>query len=308
MALSNVVISGGTGFVGTRITQLLRAAGTNVKVLTRSNQSSLPTGAEPTQWAPSNPSDTEWYSALANADLVINLAGHPVVCRWDDKSRDAIISSRVDSTAAIVRAIESLPPEQRPKCLASASAIGFYGTSETADFDEASTPGQGFLVDVCKKWEAAADTLTVPETRVVKIRIGVVMGVGGGALGRMLPAFQFFVGGPVGTGQQWVPWVHIDDLANIFIKAGEDSTMNGVYNGTAPNPVTMSQLAESLGSALGRPSLFPVPGFVLKGLYGDGASVVLEGARVLPNRLLGQGFDFSYPRIDDCMKAVADAV
>lgn len=318
MSLQNVVIAGGTGFIGSRLTSALLAQGASVTVLTRSAAAgaSLPPGATPRVWAPDKLAAVGddwlgWEQALAGADLVVNLAGTPVVARWDPAGRAAIVQSRVASTRALVAAVAALPPERRPRCLVSASAVGYYGVSATAEFDEdCAPPDCDFLADVCKQWEsAAAEGLrAVPETRLVVVRIGVVMGVGGGALARMLPAFQFFVGGPVGSGQQWVSWVHIDDLVRVFIRAGEDESMRGVYNGTAPVPVTMARLSEALAGALKRPNLFPVPEFVLKVAFGEAASVVLDGQRVLPKRLMDHGFQYEYPDVESAMKAVAAEV
>lgn len=315
MSLQNVVIAGGTGFIGRRLTAALLAKGASVTVLTRfaSSAAKLPQGATARVWAPDKRSAVGndwlgWQEALAGADLVVNLCGEPVVTRWNDEGRRAIVHSRVSTTNALVEAIKSLPSEKRPRCMASPSAVGYYGVSPVAEFDEAATAAKDdFLADVCVQWEkAAVDGLrTVPETRLVIVRIGVVMGVGGGALERMLPVFKMFMGGPVGSGQQWVSWVHIDDVVRVFIRAGEDASMQGVYNATSPKPVTMGQLSGALAGALGRPNMFPVPGFVLQAVYGDAASVVLDGQKVLPKRLLGMGFKFEHADIDSAMKAVA---
>lgn len=316
MALSHVVVAGGTGFVGSRLVRALVSAGTRVTVLTRSRSSAggLPKEVAAVVWAPDKLAAVGndwvgWERSLAGADLVVNLCGEPVVSKWDDAGKKRILESRVKSTRALAEAIAKMSEEERPKCFASASAVGYYGSSAVAEFDENASPAENdFLADVCVQWEkAATEPLQAVEgTRVVIVRTGVVMGVGGGALARMLPAFKFFVGGPIGSGKQWVSWVHIDDLTKIYIEAGENESMEGVYNATAPNPVTMGQMSQSLASALNRPNLFPVPGFVLKAVLGGASSIVLEGQKVLPKRLLAGGFKFNYEKVDSAMQAVAE--
>lgn len=312
MSLSKVVIAGGTGFIGTQLSKALLSQSSSVTILTRKPPTSSKISANYQSWsAKANESEdlSEWEQALMDADLVVNLCGHPVVSRWTPEGKDLIVNSRVETTEALVNAIKKIPSERRPKCFIGSSAVGYYGVSQDAKFDETSAPAKGdYLSDVCVKWEkATTDGLAgVEGVRTAIVRIGVVMGVGGGALERMLPAFKLFVGGPVGTGQQWVPWVHIDDLVRVFIQVGEDGSKTGAFNATAPTPVTMGELANALGKALGRPSLFPVPGFVLKLAFGEGADVVLQGQQVIPKRLTESGFEFTYADIDSAMKAVAD--
>lgn len=310
MTLQKVVIAGGTGFVGTQLTNTLLSTDTSVTILTRSAATSIPPGAQRLIWDPASPRLPSISAALANADLVVNLAGHPVISRWSDEGKQLITSSRINATSALVDAIIALDPQERPKAMASASAVGFYGPSLDATFDETSAPADDFLADLCVKWEDAARSRAsqMPETRLSIVRIGIVMGKGGGALANMMPFFNIFLGGPVGSGDQIVSWVHIDDLVKLFIRAGEQPEMSGVYNGTAPNPVSMKSLSDALGAAMKRPSLFPVPPFVLKLAFGEGANVLLQGQRVLPNRAMRDGFEFQYPNIEDALKAVvADA-
>jgi len=171
--------------------------------------------------------------------------------------------------------------------------VGFYGTSETARFTEASASGSDFLAEICRAWEAAADQASAG-CRVVKLRIGIVLGPDGGALGKMLPVFRTGFGGPVGSGKQWMSWIHRTDLCRLIAEALEDPAFSGVYNAVAPTPTTMGGFALALGKALGRPSLLPVPGPILQLLLGDGAQVVLEGQQVVPERLTAQGFQFHY--------------
>lgn len=314
MSLQKVVIAGGSGFIGKRLTATLLSQGASVVVLSRSpaTADSLQDGVTTHVWAPvegeAGGDGQGWEKALADADLVVNLAGTRVVSQWDEPRRRSIRDSRVKSTSALADAIGRLPPERRPRCLVSASGVGYYGISTTAEFHEGSaSPDDDFLADVCREWESAATEglRDVPETRLVVVRIGVVMGAGGGAFSRMFPAFRSFLGGPIGSGHQWVSWVHIDDLVRLFIRAGEDESMNGVYNGTAPEPVRMTRFSKAIAGALNRPNLFPVPSFVIKMKYSDGASVVLDGQRVIPRRVIEHGFQYKYPEVEDAMKAVA---
>ncbi len=184
-----------------------------------------------------------------------------------------------------------------------ASAIGYYGTSETATFDETSGPGQDFLAEVCKNWEAAAAPVQAAGVRLVILRIGIVLGMGG-AIAKMLPAFKLFAGGPIGTGRQWFSWIHREDLVSLIIRAVTDSAMIGTYNATAPNPVRMADFCHQLGTAMQRPSWLPVPAFALEVLLGDGAQVVLEGQDVRPQRTVAAGFEYQYPDVPEAIAQV----
>lgn len=314
MSIGKAVVAGGTGFIGSRLVKALVDKGTSVTVLTRSASSAshLPKDVTVQTWAPDKLKAVgqdwlNWENSLKGADLVVNLCGTPIVAKWDEDGKRSIVESRLKATQALVDAIKALPVEDRPKCVVSPSAVGYYGVSDNAQFNEqASLARNDFLASVCEQWEAAAAPLRNLEgVRLVTVRIGVVMGLGGGAMARMLPFFQFFLGGPIGRGSQWVSWIHIDDLVNMFITAGESDTMTGVYNGTAPNPVTMSELSASLARALNRPNLFPVPGVLLKLVFGPAADVVLEGQRVLPEHWLADGHTFKYGTIDAAMSAIA---
>jgi uncharacterized protein (TIGR01777 family) len=239
--------------------------------------------------------------ALAAAEGVVNLAGEPIAeKRWTPAHRQVLLDSRLETTRLLVEAMARLP--QPPPVLVNASAIGFYGTSLEARFEESSPAGDDFLGQLCRRWEEAASAAPSP-CRVVILRLGIVLGPDGGALGKMLPVFRLGFGGPVGSGRQWMSWIHRHDLCRLIATALEDSAWSGVYNAVAPEPTRMAIFAAALGRCLGRPSLLPVPAPVLQILLGDGAQVVLEGQQVLPSRTLAQGFRFQYPELNGALAA-----
>ena len=302
-----VAITGATGFVGTRLVQYLHQQGHDLVVLSREGDRArrvFPTLAFPRV-------DTvtykplalgEWQGAIAGCDGVVNLAGAPIAERWTPAHKQAIQDSRIRATQVLVEAMAAAEP--KPQVLVSASAIGYYGTSETARFDETSQPIEtDFLSQICQQWEAAAQQAETHGIRVVIPRFGIVLGQGG-ALARMLTPFRLFAGGPIGSGRQWFSWIHIDDLVALLAQALTDTTMAGIYNGTAPKPVRMGEACAALGQAMDRPSWLPVPEFVIQALLGDAAIVVLEGQQVLPNRTQASGFTYQYGDIASAMAAV----
>jgi uncharacterized protein (TIGR01777 family) len=305
-----VAIAGATGFVGSRLVEKLQAAGHQVVVLSRDAARArrvFPASAYPNLevvgYTPAESGD--WQKSIAGCDAVVNLAGVPIAEeRWTEARQQAILDSRKLTTEKLVEAIVNANP--KPSVFVSASAIGYYGTSETAEFDENSPPGNDFLAAVCKDWEAAAQpaknagTSAQPAknagTRLAILRLGIVLGMGG-ALAKMLPAFKLFAGGPIGTGKQWFSWVHREDVVDLILYALQNPQVEGVLNATAPNPVRMNELCQTLGEVLNRPSWLPVPGFALELLLGDGAKVVLEGQKVLPKQTLASGFQYQYPTL-----------
>lgn len=307
-----VAITGGTGFVGSGLVKALQAAGHTVLVLTRDVAKArkiFPATAFPnvTPVAYTPAASGAWQATIAGCDGVVNLAGAPISERWTAAHKRAMMASRQVGTEKLVEAIAQA--DVKPKVLVSASAIGYYGTSETATFDETSTPiANDFLSQICQAWETAAlKVKDLDGVRLVIPRIGIVLG-DGGALERMLTPFRLFAGGPIGSGKQWFSWVHRDDLVAILMRALTDESMSGVYNATAPQPVRMGQACEALGQALNRPSWLPVPDFVIEALLGDGAIVVLEGQQVLPKHLQAAGFEYQYPTVGQAMKAVVEAL
>ncbi|MCW6052382.1 TIGR01777 family oxidoreductase [Lyngbya sp. CCAP 1446/10] len=295
-----VAIAGATGFVGSRLVEKLQAAGHQVVVLSRDAAKAgrvFPASAYPNlevvAYTPAESGD--WQNSIAGCDAVVNLAGVPIAEeRWTEARQQAILDSRKLTTEKLVEAIVNANP--KPSVFVSASAIGYYGTSETAEFDENSPAGNDFLATVCKEWEAAAQPAKNAGTRLAILRLGIVLGMGG-ALAKMLPAFKLFAGGPIGTGKQWFSWVHREDVVDLILYTLQNPQVEGVLNATAPNPVRMNELCETLGAVLSRPSWLPVPSFALELLLGDGAKVVLEGQKVLPQQTLASGFKYQYPTL-----------
>lgn len=298
-----IAIAGATGFVGSRLVAQLQAQGHQVIILTRSPQQASNRFGQ-AQIVGYNPLKSgEWQQSISGCDAVINLAGEPIAeKRWTPAQKRSILDSRQLGTQKIVEAIDLATI--KPQVLINASAIGYYGTSETSKFDETSPAGTDFLAEVCAAWETAAQSVTANGTRVVIFRLGIVLGENGGALGKMLAPFSAFVGGPIGSGNQWFSWIHRDDVVKLIIAALNDTKMQGVYNATAPNPITMTEFAQTLGTVMNRPSWLPVPNFVLEAMLGEGAIVVLQGQQVVPTRTLAQGFDFQYSTIEPALTAI----
>ncbi|MEK0179165.1 MAG: TIGR01777 family protein [Oscillatoriales cyanobacterium] len=302
-----VAIAGATGFVGSRLVERLHSEGHSVMVLARDSERArriFPASAYPNLeivgYSPAESGD--WQHSIGGCDGVVNLAGVPIAEeRWTAARQQAILDSRKLTTAKLVEAIANANP--KPSVFVSASAIGYYGTSETAEFEENSPGGDDFLAEVCKEWESAAEKVKNTGTRLVILRLGIVLGMGG-ALAKMLPAFRLFAGGPIGTGKQWFSWIHRDDVVNLILYALQNPQVEGVLNATAPHPVRMNELCETLGEVLQRPSWLPVPSFALELLLGDGAKVVLEGQQVLPKRTLVSGFQYEYPKLRSALEEI----
>lgn len=298
-----VAITGATGFVGSRLVERLDAEGHQVLVLARNlakAQQVFPNSVSNLEITAYTPTESgSWQQAIAGCDGVVNLAGEPIAEeRWTPERKQEILKSRQLGTQKIVEAIAKANP--KPSVLVNASAIGYYGTSETATFDETSPSGSDFLAQVCQAWEAEAQKVTEVGVRLVILRLGIVLGMGG-AIAKMITPFKLFAGGPIGSGRQWFSWIHRDDLVNLILQSLTRPDIEGVFNATAPNPVRMTQLAQTMGQALNRPSWLPVPGFALEALLGDGAMVVLEGQQVIPKRTLASGFEYQYPTVQQAL-------
>ena len=269
-------VSGGTGFLGRHIVERLKRSGYDVSVWGR----------------------TAGDSALAGCDAVIHLAGEPVAQRWNAEVKARIRDSRVQGTRALVEAMGRLT--RRPAVLVSASAIGIYGDRGDEVLTEVSAPGSGFLADTCRLWEQEASCAGEFGIRVMKLRIGFVLG-DGGALEKMVPAFKAFVGGRLGSGKQWMPWIHVDDVADLFVYAVKND-VSGVWNATSPHPVRNAEFTRELAAVLHRPALFPVPPLALKAAFGELAQHMIDSARVVPEAAIGAGFEFRHPELAGALR------
>jgi uncharacterized protein (TIGR01777 family) len=286
------IVSGGTGFIGRHIIARLRGGGHDTSVWSRK-----PGAAQAHQWDPLGGEPSP--ESFEGIDAVIHLAGEPVAQRWNAAVKKRIADSRVLGTRRLVQAMARL--ERRPKVLVAASAIGYYGERGDEILTEASPPGGGFLANLCQQWEAEATRAADLRIRVVKLRIGFVLGKNGGALAQMVPAFKAMIGGKLGSGKQWMPWIHIDDVAELFVHTVEHP-ISGVWNATAPSPVTNQEFTGALARVLHRPAIFPVPGFALKLAFGELGQHMLDSARVVPQAALDAGYGFRYPEIGPALE------
>jgi len=302
-----LLLLGCSGFVGRELVPFLLNLGHTLTLVSRRPQPFPQLEGDRLRCLRLDPSDpASWDSpdllaALASAEGVVNLAGEPIAeRRWSETQRQRLRDSRLQTTTGLARAMAGL--DTPPGVLVNASAVGVYGSSEEGRFVESSPAAADFLGQLCQAWEAAA--LAAPAgCRVVVLRLGIVLGSDGGALAKMLPVFRAGLGGPVGSGRQWMSWIARHDLCRLMAIALEDPSFQGVYNAVAPEPVRMADFARALGEVLGRPSLLPVPAPLLKVILGDGAAVVLEGQQVLPQRLQDQGFECELPDLTSALVA-----
>ncbi|MFZ1996552.1 MAG: TIGR01777 family oxidoreductase [Solirubrobacteraceae bacterium] len=300
-----VLITGATGTIGLALVDALTARGDQVVALSRDperGQRVLGNEVEVHPWAEPESAPPP-AQALAGADAVVNLLGEPVAQRWSDGAKQRIRESRVRSTRMLVGALTSLPQEGRPSALVSQSATGYYGSRGDAPLDEEASPGDDFLADVTRAWEAEAGSAP-SSIRVICTRTGVVLSPSGGALAKMLPFFKLGIGGPVAGGRQYVPWIHLDDVVGGLIHCLDRDEASGPVNLTAPNPATNAELSRALGHALGRPAVVPVPGAAIKLLYGEMAEIVTTGQRAIPARLRELGYTFRHAEIEPALRDV----
>jgi hypothetical protein len=292
----NILITGGTGFIGTPLSMELRNSKHTVVVTTRRQSDSK----EKLTW---NPPDLIPSDVITKFDAVINLVGEPIAPgRWTKERKELILTSRISTTRALVDSIKNA--KKKPKVLLSASAIGYYGAHGDEYLTEDTAPANDFLADVCKQWEAEALRAKEFGVRVVLVRIGGVLESDGGALPQMMIPFNFFLGGPLGSGKQWFSWIHRDDVVGIIKYALDNENISGPVNATAPNPVTNTEFSAALGKALKRPSWLAVPGFIVKSTFGELGSVLLTGQRVFPEKALKAGYEFKYTAVKDALKAI----
>jgi uncharacterized protein (TIGR01777 family) len=305
-----ILVTGATGFIGRRLCEVLHRRGHSVVALVRNPakaQRMLYGRARVVGWNPREPKGM-WTEEVAQVDGIVNLAGEPVIGRWTEAHKKEIHDSRVLATRALVDAIDAAPTQPigrqggRPRVLVQASATGYYGeTSE--ETDETSPPGKDFLAKVCVDWEKEAMRAEPLGTKVVVCRFGVVLGKGGGALPQMTRPFKMFVGGPIGDGKQWVPWVALDDVIGMLEMALFDANVTGPINVVAPEPSQNREVAKMIGKLLGRPAILPTPAGALRALFGEGADVILKGQRVVPRRAIELEYPFLHPSLRGALKA-----
>lgn len=296
-----ILLAGCTGFVGLPLIERLKEERHQLVVLSRHPQKYQSLGEEGVQvlgWdgrfvRPDEP-------ALEGVDAVINLSGAGIADkRWTPARKKEILQSRLLSTQAMVEWIKSR--ENKPQVFVNASAIGFYGPVADGDVTESTGPGESFLADTCKKWEEAAKAAEDLNVRTIRLRIGIVLEKGGGAMDKMVPPFKFFAGGPLGSGKQMMSWIHRRDLVEIILFCLKQETLSGAVNATAPEPVSMKVFCQLLGKELKRPSWAPVPGFALKLLLGEMADMLLTGQSVIPEKVLQEGFNFEYATLQSAL-------
>ena len=313
-----VVISGGTGLIGSALARRLRDDGHAVVVLTRSR--GVKTGAPDAAahaargdlrlvtWpaAPVGPGDAApaWWQAVDGADAVVNLAGESIAAgRWTARQKERIRESRVQATRALVQAIRAV--DRKPAVLVSGSAVGYYGPRGDEVVDETTPPGDDFLSRVCVAWEAEARKAEDAGVRVALVRTGLVLAREGGALPRLVLPFRLWAGGPLGSGRQWMPWIHLDDLVGLIVFLIQGEGLEGPFNGTAPHPVANGDFARTLGKVLGRPAWLPAPAVALRLALGEMAdALLLSGQRAVPRRALEAGFQFGFPEVEPALRDV----
>jgi uncharacterized protein len=299
-----IIIAGATGFIGSALTARLSTDGHALTVLTRTNTGRIPSGATRLLWQPASPG--EWQrgfdKAVADADGIINLAGESIAAgRWTEARKQNIRLSRIETTRTLVDAIARTG--SGVKFLLNASAIGYYGGRGDETVTEADPPGSDFLARLCHDWEAEALRAEASGVRVVLLRTGIVLGKNGGALAKMVPPFKFFLGGPLGSGKQWMPWIHLEDEIGLIAWAMA-SDARGALNATAPEPVTMKEFCGTLGTALGRPCWAPVPAFALRAALGEMADMLLTGQRAVPAAAEKLGYRFRYPKLPAALENI----
>ena len=291
-----ITMTGATGFLGRNLVQMLSADGHSICLLTRKPVTGLPGNVEIFLWDP--PRVDPPAESLRDSDAVIHLAGKPIAQRWTPATKKELVSSRLDSTRVLVQALSTLT--RRPPLLLSASAIGFYGERGDELLDETSAVGDGFLAKLSEDWEKQADMARSLGIRVNCLRTSVVLGKGGGAMESMLPAFRFGVGGKLGTGQQWMSWIHMEDWIGMLVHLLKNSRPSGPVNLTAPHPVRNVEFATTLGRILHRPALLTVPAFALRLLLGEMSSVVLTSQRVVPTTQ----YEFRFPTLETALRSL----
>jgi hypothetical protein len=296
-----LVVTGASGFIGSALCPRLLEQGHSLTLLTRG--APRDPGSAVKRWLHWTPGVLrEWKASLDGADGVINLAGEPIAeKKWSTTQRRRIEKSRIDSTRSLVEAIAEAV--QKPRFLISASAIGYYGPCGDERLTEEAPPGNDFLSAVCREWEDEAKKAEEFGVRVVRLRTGIVLGSGGGALVKMADPFKYFIGGKLGSGKQWMSWIHLEDHVRLIMEVMDNAQASGPVNATSPNPVTNKEFCQTLGKVMRRPCWATVPAFALRLALGEMAGMLLTGQRVVPAVAEKLGFQFRYPKLQETLEA-----
>ena len=296
----NIFVTGGSGFVGTYLCKDLLDRGHRVTAVgTRAVHGRI--SHEHFRYISADTTEPgDWQEALADTDAAVNLAGKSIFNRWTDRYKQEMYDSRILTTRHLVDALAA----DRPAALVSASAVGYYGSRGDEILTEDSEPGNDFLARLGRDWEAEALRAEEKQVRVTTARFGIVLGWGGGAIDKMVPAFKLMLGGPLGDGSQWFPWIHIDDVVAGLRFSLETATLSGPANFTAPNPVRNQELAKTLGDVLHRPAIMPAPAFMIKAVLGEFGEALLASTRAVPRKLLDTGFTFQYPKLREALESL----
>jgi uncharacterized protein (TIGR01777 family) len=295
-----VAVTGATGLIGTKLTHALKRRGDRVTVLSRDPERARMSLGDVEAHAWRTPHEPAPVSALAGRDAVVHLAGENIAQRWSDAVRHRIHMSRELGTRNLVAGLRAT--RERPRVLVSASGVDYYGDRGAEEITEESAPGEGFLAELCVTWEREAQAAEELGLRVTRMRTAMALVKSGGALAKMLPFFKLGLGGPVAGGDQYVPWIHVDDLVGLYLAAIDGDAWGGPINACAPTPVTNRDFSHALGRALHRPAIAPVPEAAVRALYGDMAQVVTAGRRAVPARALALGYTFAYPDLDGALR------
>jgi len=312
-----IIITGGTGLIGRALLDFLAPAGHELIVLSR-NPNPTPNPNPNPNPNPKSPlpnirvarwdgvSTDGWGELVDGADAIVNLAGESIAgsgalpSRWTQERKQRILDSRINATNAVVAAIAQA--RHKPKVLVQGSAIGYYGVHGDEELDESAPPGNDFLAEVVQRWEAVSEPVEEMGVRRAIARTGLVLSADGGSLPPTMLPFRFFMGGPLGSGRQWWSWIHIRDEVRALAFLLEDERAVGPFNLTAPNPVTNKEFARTLGKVMGRPAFLPTPAFILRLALGELSTLLLDGQRVIPKRLLELGFQFEFPQLETALQ------
>ena len=299
--MANVLVTGGTGFIGSRVCAALHEQGDTVHILSRNPERAQTKMKSVRAFYGWNPETEKLPPEATNGMVsVVHLAGETIAGRWNDEKKQRIRDSRILSTRNLVESLTA--SDTKPDVLVCASAIGYYGDSGDEHFTEVSPPGNDFLAKTCQEWEAEAQKAIDLGIRVVTVRIGLVLGLGGGLLAQVLPPFKMGFGGTLGNGRQWMSWIHVDDVVGIILHALENNEIRGALNATAPTPVRNTEFTKTLGTVLRRPTLFPIPTFGLKLMMGEFADFIVLSQNVLPEKTEVSGYEFRHRTLESALR------